>query len=133
MTYGMLPQPYPQAYPPPRPDRSAADLWISIAVLVVTVLMGGVGAVFGLFSLAFLDYCPPESCSVDGAVTAVMTALMIAAVVGMIGMIVTIVQLVRRKPAWPFAVGTLVVCAVVLVGGAIGYGAAVGMGTASTA
>jgi hypothetical protein len=128
VTYGMAPPPYP----PSKPPRSVTDLWVSIAVLVLTVLMGGVGAVFGLFSLAFLDYCPPESCSVDGAVTAVMTALLIAAVVGIIGLIITVVQLVRRKPAWPFAVGTLVVCAVVLAGGAVGYASAVGMGTSTS-
>ena len=55
-----------------------------------------------------------------------MTALGIAALVGLVGMIVTIVQLVRRKLAWPFAVGTFVLCVVVLFFGGMAYSAAVG-------
>jgi hypothetical protein len=34
----------------------------------------------------------------------------VAALVGLAGLVVTVVQLVRRKLAWPFAVGTLVLC-----------------------
>ena len=115
-------------YPPPpaKPPRSAADVTISIIVLVFTALLG-VGAVFmGIFSLAFLDYCPPATCSVEGAVTAVMGALAVAALVGLAGMIVTIVHLVRHKTAWPFAVGTLGLCLVVLFFGGMAYSAAVG-------
>ena len=92
---------------------STTDLWISITALTLTVLLGGGAAVMGLFSLAFLDYCPPESCSADGAVTAVAAALLIAAFVGAAGLIITIIQFTRRKTAWPFAIGTLVACVVV--------------------
>jgi hypothetical protein len=56
---------YP-GYPPPKPPIAATDLWVSIGALVLTVLFGMVAAVMGLFSLAFLDYCPPESCSAEG-------------------------------------------------------------------
>jgi hypothetical protein len=114
---------------PPVPAKrpiSPADLTISIIALVLTVLVGAGAAVMGLFLLAFLDYCPPETCSVDGAVTAVGTALMIAFVVALVGLVVTIVQLVRRKLAWPFAVGTLVLCGVICLFGGVGYFAAVG-------
>lgn len=110
---------------PARP-RSQADLVISIVALVLTVMMGAGAAVMGLFLLAFLDSCPPESCSADGAVTAIGTALLIALVVGLAGLVVTIVQLVRRRLAWPFAVGTLVLCGVICVLGGVGYAAAVG-------
>ena len=119
--------PYP-GYPPApaTPPRSTSDLTISIVVLVFTALMG-VGAVFmGIFSLAFLDYCPPATCSAEGAATAVMTALAAAALVGLAGMIVTIVRLVRHKKAWPFAVGTLGLCLVVLFFGGMAYSLAVG-------
>jgi hypothetical protein len=119
---------YP-AYPPARPTKppvSPADLWISISALVLTVLMGITAAVLGVFSLAFLDYCPPETCSADHAVSAVATALLIAAVIGTAGLAVTIAQLVRRKPAWPFAVATLVLCTVACFFGAVGYAVAVG-------
>lgn len=116
--------PWPPA--PAKPPIPAADLTISIVALVLTVALGGCAAVMGLFLVAFIDHCPPETCSIDGAVTAVGTALMIAFVVGLAGTVVTIVQLVRRSPAWPFAVGTLVLCGVICVLGAVGYGIAVG-------
>ena len=124
------PNPNPYPYPPPpypgTPQRSAADMTVSIITMVFIVLIGALAAFMGLFSLAFLDYCPPETCSVDGAVTAVMTTLAIAALVALIGMVVTIVRLTQRKPAWPFAVGTLGLCVAVLFGGVLAYTAAVG-------
>ena len=55
-----------------------------------------------------------------------MTALGVAALVGLAGMIVTIVSLVRHKTAWPYAVGTLGLCLVVLFFGGMAYSAAVG-------
>src|ERR1700694_434581 len=120
MTHGL------QQYRPGKPPMPTTDLWVSITALTLTVLLGVGAAVTGLFSLAFLDYCPPESCSADGAVTAVATALLIAALVGTAGLIITIVRLTRRKPAWPFAVATLVACTVVVLIGGIGYAGAVG-------
>jgi hypothetical protein len=116
---------------PPAPAKrpiSAVDLTISIISLVLTLLLGGSAAVMGFFLLAFLDYCPPETCSADGAVTAVGISLIVAVVVGLVGLVVTIVQLVRRSPAWPFAVGTLVLCGVICAFGFAGYFAAVGAG-----
>ena len=85
-----------------------------------------VAAALGLFSLAFLDYCPPESCSAEGAATAVGTALFIAFAIGVVGLVVTVVQLFRRKRGWPFAVATLVLCALAVVLGGVGYAMAVG-------
>ena len=119
---------YP-SYPPPPPAKppiATTDLWVSIAALVLTVAFGVVAAVMGLFSLAFLDYCPPESCSAEGAATAVGTALLGAVAIGIAGLVVTVVQLCRRKPAWPFAVGTFVLCAVAVGLGGVGYTMAVG-------
>ncbi|MEH3139936.1 MAG: hypothetical protein PGN37_07065 [Mycobacterium kyogaense] len=109
-------------HPPP---RSRADLAASIALLVVTVLMGAVGSVLGLFSLAFLDHCPPVTCSVDGAVTAVFSALAAAATIGVIGLVLTVVALIRRAHAWPYALATVCLCALSLFLGMLGYGAAV--------
>ncbi|MBX7455070.1 hypothetical protein GR927_44410 [Mycolicibacterium sp. 3033] len=99
---------------------------ISIGLLVATVLMGAAAALLGLFSLAFLDHCPPSTCSVDGAVTAVFTALVAAALIGVIGFGVTVVALVRRTSAWPYALGTFCLCALSLFLGVLRYGAAVG-------
>jgi hypothetical protein len=120
--------PWPPA--PAKPPISAADLTISIISLVLTLLLGGSAAVIGFFLLAFLDYCPPETCSADGAVTAVGLSVIVAVVVGLVGLVVTIVQLVRRSPAWPFAVGTLLLCGVICAFGFAGYFAAVGAGRA---
>ena len=81
----------------------------------MAALVGGCAAVMGLFLLAFLDSRPPESCSADRAVTAIFTALAVA--------------LVRRKLAWPFAGGTLVLCGVICGVGLVGYFVAVGAGS----
>jgi hypothetical protein len=108
------------------PPRSAPDLVISIVALIFTLILGVVAAVFGLFSLAFLDHCPPESCSAENAFTAVATALFIAAVIGVIGLVVTIVRLRARRPGWPFAIATLVLCAIAFILGGVGYAVAVG-------
>jgi hypothetical protein len=119
-------QPGYLAPPPPKPPRSGTDLAISITALVLTVILGAAASVLGLFSLAFLDSCPPESCSAEGAATAVFTALIAAFVIGVIGLVITVVQLYRRKPGWPFAVGTLVLYGVACVCGMVGYAVAVG-------
>ena len=124
MSEGVRRQPYP---PNNKPPLSTTDLWISISALAVTALVGVVAAVGGLFSLAFLDYCPPESCSADAASRAVLTSLLVAVLLGVAGLTITIIRLVRRKPAWPFAIATLVVCGVALLAGFVGYITATGM------
>jgi hypothetical protein len=113
---------------PPRPSapHSGADVAISVVVLVLTALMGAAAVFSGVFSLAFLDHCPSETCSVDGAVGAVFTALLVAAGLGVIGLVLTVVALVRRATAWPYALATFALCALTLFLGAVGYGAAVG-------
>jgi hypothetical protein len=119
---------YP-SYPPPRPPKppiATADLAVSICALIVTVVFGVVAAAIGLFSLAFLDSCPPETCSVDGAVTAVATALLAGFAIGVVGLVVTVIQLFRRKPGWPFAVATFALCTLAIVLGGVGYAMAVG-------
>ena len=88
---------YP-SYPPPKPPIATTALAISICTLILTVAFGVIAAAMGLFSLAFLDYCPPETCSAEGAVTAVGIALLAALAIGVVGLVVTVVQLYRRKP-----------------------------------
>ncbi|MEI6252797.1 MAG: hypothetical protein WCP30_08330 [Mycobacteriaceae bacterium] len=121
--------PMPPSWPPPPastpPPRNAGDVTGSVVVMVVTVLVVGAGAFMGLFSVAFLDHCPPATCSAEGAVTASMTAVVVAALVAVAGIITTIVRLATRKTAWPFAIGTLGLCVGVFVLGAIAYTAAV--------
>lgn len=117
---------YPPYYPPPPPPpRNAGDVTASIVTMVLTVILVCGGAFMGLMSLAFLDYCPPATCSVDGAVTASTTTVVIAGLVAVGGIVATIVRLVVRKTAWPFAVGTLGLCLGVFALGAMAYTAAV--------
>jgi hypothetical protein len=111
---------------PPKPPISGPDLAVSISALVAAALLGIAAAVFGMFSLAFLDYCPPQSCSAGDAFTAVASALAVAAAVGAIGLTVTVVALYRRRLAWPFAIATLVLCLIALMLGGVGYAVAVG-------
>ena len=44
----------------------------------------------------------------------------------MTGLVVTVIQFVRREPAWPFAAGALVLCVVAVGLGGVGYAMAVG-------
>ncbi len=114
------------SYPPPKPPIAISDLVISIGALILTLAFGVVAAAMGLFSLAFLDYCPPQSCSAEGAASAVVFALMAAFAIGVVGLVVTVIQLVRRKPGWPFAVATFLLCGLAVVLGGVGYAMAVG-------
>ncbi|AYJ52233.1 hypothetical protein [Rhodococcus sp. P1Y] len=102
------------------------DVAVSMTALVFTLMFGGLAVLVGIFSLAFLDYCPPESCSADGAVAAVMVTLVAAGALGVAGLVATGVRLARRKTAWPFAVGTLVVCMLTCMAGVVAYASAVG-------
>ena len=111
---------------PPKPPISGADVAISVTALFFTVV-GGAGAGFlGLMVLAFTDHCPPATCSIDAAVTAIATGLGMAALIAVVGIVLTIVQLARRARAWPYAIGTLVLCGLSSVLGMFGYFAAVG-------
>ncbi|SEH77578.1 hypothetical protein SAMN04489835_3990 [Mycolicibacterium rutilum] len=116
------------SYPAPVTTRSVSgvDLAVSITALLLTVVMIGVGAVFGMFSLAFLDHCPPESCSEQGAVNAVFTAVLVAGGIGVTGLVVKIVQLARRRRGWPFAAATFGLCLLTFVLGGVGLSTAVG-------
>lgn len=116
-------------YPPPQPPKppiATTELTVSIGALIFRVVLGVVAATMGLFSLAFLDYWPPETCSREGAATAVGTALLAAFAIGVVGLVLTVIQLYRRKPGWPFAVATCVLCALAVVPGGVGYAMAVG-------
>jgi lysylphosphatidylglycerol synthetase-like protein (DUF2156 family) len=105
---------------------ATTDLAVSIGALILTMAFGVVAAAMGLFSLAFLDYCPPESCSAEGAASAVGIALLASFAIGVVGLVVTVIQLYRRKPGWPFAVATFALCALAVVLGGVGYAMAVG-------
>lgn len=111
---------------PPQRAASQADRVISILVLVSIPFVGAAAAFLGIFMLAFLDNCPPETCSAEHAALSVWTAIGVAVCIALAGIIVTIVRLVRQRLAWPFALGTLVICGAVGVVGMVGFLMAVG-------
>ena len=117
--------PLPPPMQPPPPRSNGTDVTVSVLLMVVTVLTVGAGAMMGVFSVAFLDHCPAPRCSAEGAVTASMTTVAVAALVGLAVIITTIVRLSRRKRAWPFAVGTLAALMAVFFLGGLAYTAAV--------
>lgn len=102
------------------------DLVVSIITIVLIAASGVVAGAMYFMMFAFTDSCPPERCSIEGAVTALLAAFVVGLVVGVGGSIAAIVRLVRRKLAWPWAVGALVACGVIAMLGVAGYLAAVG-------
>ena len=111
---------------PAKPPIAQGDLVVSILAIVLIAVVGVGGSLMGLLMLAFLDSCPPEKCSETGAVASIWIAILVAFVVGAVGVVVTIVRLVKRRRAWPYAVGTFMVCGVVGVVGLVAYLLAVG-------
>jgi hypothetical protein len=103
------------------PRRSAADLTVSIVVLIVTVLGVAVSALIGLMATLSLSSCQPPGCHADAAVVLVLGAMALAGVVGAVGAVLTVVRLVQRKTAWPFAVGTFGGCLGAVALGVIAY------------
>lgn len=115
-------------YPPPpvRAPVSGADLAVSIVALVLTAVGGAVAGFFGFFFVAFTDHCPPATCDIDTGVSAMFAGFGAAALLWVAGTVLTIVLLVQRVRAWPYAIGTLVLCAAACVSGLAGYLMAVG-------
>jgi hypothetical protein len=95
-------------------------------LLVVAAVGSAVGAGMEFMMLAFTDYCPPESCNADRAATSVLLSVSAAGVLMLIGSVLTIVWLVRRRLAWPFATATLILSAAAELLGFVGYFVAVG-------
>lgn len=100
---------------------------LSVAALAVGTMLVCFLGFAGLFSLAFLDQCPPATCSAGGAAASVIGGLVLAATVGIAGLAMTIRRASRRRPAWPFAVTALLLSVVVLAGGIAAYVSSVGM------
>jgi hypothetical protein len=121
MTYGT-----PIAPVRVKPPISGVDLGISITALMLTFAFGGAAGFLGVFLLAFIDTCPPATCSVDGALTAVGGALLITATIAVAGLVATVVALIRRARAWPYAVGALLLCVTTCVIGFFAFSTAVG-------
>ena len=109
-----------------QPRIRKADAVVSAMALAVVAAVVAMGVLGGVFLLAFLDDCAPPRCSSDGAWAAIVTSLAVGALAGIAGLAVTVRRIVRGRIAWPFAVVTLVVCAVAVGGGFVAYRFAVG-------
>lgn len=117
--------PGPRAAAPKRP-LILWDVVVSAVALVVAGMIVALGVFAAVFLLAFLDYCPPQSCSTSGAVVAVGGAVVVAVAAGAAGLAVTVLRILDRRISWPFSVVTLAVCAVAIGFGMISYLDAVG-------
>lgn len=115
----------PTALPAPaRPG--GGDTVATVVLLVLAAAIWALGSLLMFFMLAFLDYCPEETCSVDGATTSVLSGIGIATAVGVVGLVATIVQKARGRHGWPFALGTLLLVPATLAVAVVFFADAVG-------
>jgi hypothetical protein len=112
--------------PGAKPVRARWDVALSVVLLAVAAVGWVAAAGMQFLLLAFTDYCPPERCSVQRAVTSVMVSVSVAAALAIIGSVFTITRMVRGRPGWPYAAATLTLSVVAEVLGVVGYVAAVG-------
>jgi hypothetical protein len=129
-----VPPPYPQYYQPmtmppvqAKPPVIVWDVVVTILIWCINATIFGVAAFVSIFFLSFIDYCPPESCSVEGAFGGVGLGALLAVVVAFAGLVIGIIRMVRRRVAWWIATVALVLscacCGLGLVLGmsAVGY------------
>lgn len=102
------------------------DAALSGAALAVTGMLVALGVFGAVFLVAFLDYCPPRTCSSSAVLVSVGGSLVVAAAAGIAGLAMTVLRVVERRPAWPFALATLAVTCSAVVFGAVHYASAIG-------
>ncbi|MQY29826.1 hypothetical protein [Nocardia aurantia] len=114
---------YPYPGPPPggtTPPVIGWDVAVSVCLLVVSFLGCSMVTLAGLFLFAFADYCPPETCHPDRAVTWLGLGLALSAVALVIGSVAVTVSVTRRRISWPVAVIVTVVCVIGCGAGIVG-------------
>jgi len=97
--------------------RKVWDIALSVVLLVLSYAAFLVGALFAVFSVAFIDYCP-EPCHADAAASAQVITGIVLATVALLGTVATIILIVVRRRAWWVAAATLLL---VLVGWIVGF------------
>ncbi|MFJ9370286.1 hypothetical protein ACIRRA_38500 [Nocardia sp. NPDC101769] len=102
-----------------KPPVAGWDVAVSICLLVCSLLGCVAVAVAGFFVLAFADYCPPESCHPDRAVSWLGVGVAVSALTVVGGVVGVTVSVIRRKRAWPVAVVVAVVCVIGCGGGIV--------------
>jgi hypothetical protein len=123
--YPNLDRPTP-ANPGAKPRRAKWDITVCAVLLTVGALGWIAAAGTELFILAFTDNCPAATCDANRASSSIMVALSAAAAVIVAGIVLAIIQIVRRRLAWPFAAAALALSIAAEVVGLVGYMAAVG-------
>lgn len=98
-------------------ERKVWDVALSVVLIVLADAAFVVGAIFAIFSVAFIDYCP-EGCDSNSAVSVQVAVGAILAFVGLLGTIITIVLIVRRRRGWWVALATLLL---ITVGWIVGF------------
>ena len=112
-TQGHVPQTVAKQVRP----RKVWDIALSIVLLVCSYVAFLVGALFAVFSVAFIDYCP-EPCSATAAAGSQATVGVVLAIVALVATILTIVLLVARRRAWWVAAAALLI---IIVGWIVGF------------
>lgn len=97
--------------------RAVWDVALSIVLVVLTNTAFVLGAIFAIFGVAFIDYCP-EGCDANSAVSIQFATGAVLAFLALLGSVLTIVLLVRRRRGWWLALTTLLV---VVVGWIVGF------------
>jgi hypothetical protein len=112
-TQGRVPQTVAKQVRP----RKVWDIALSIVLLVCNYVAFLVGALFAVFSVAFIDYCP-EPCSATDAAGSQATVGVVLASVALLATILTIVLLVVRRRAWWVPAASLLI---IIVGWIVGF------------
>jgi hypothetical protein len=107
--------------------RAVWDVALSIVLLVLANAAFLFGAIFALFSVAFIDYCP-TGCNSNLAVSGQIATGAILAFVALLGTVVTIILLVRRRRAWWLALATMLIVVIGWIVGFVLYAAAIRVG-----
>jgi hypothetical protein len=103
-----------------RPPRSRGDLTASVLILVASVLGWAAGSFFIFFIVGlFGGDCITSDCGAYAGVAAEKVAIAIAAGIVVVGVVVTLVRIVVRRRAWPFALAAFVACGICLAIGGI--------------
>ena len=98
-------------------SRKVWDIALSIVLLVFSYVAFLIGALFAVFSVAFIDYCP-EPCSATAAAGSQATVGVVLAIVALVATIVTILLLVLRRRGWWVAAASLLI---IVVGWIVGF------------
>jgi hypothetical protein len=96
---------------------------LPIVLIVLANACFVLGAIFAVFSVAFIDYCP-QGCDANSAVSIQFATGAILAFIGLLGTVLTIVLLVRRRRGWWVALTTLLLIVVGWIVGFLLYAAA---------